>query len=235
MLAAGRLIGTLPPPGILPMLDFDFARRQMIEQQVRAWAVLDLAVLDTMARVPREAFVPPAYHDLAFADMNVPLGHGQGMLAPKLEGRILQALELKPDDSVLEIGTGSGYFAACLGSLARTVTSVEIFPDLADAARSSLLRAGVSNVTVEAGDAFGRSDPARYDVIVLTGSLPLYDARFEQALAEGGRLFAVVGQGHVMEATRVTRTHGGQWQRDVLFETVMDPLVHAAEPPRFVF
>jgi len=217
------------------MLDLNFARRQMIEQQVRAWAVLDLAVLETMARVPREAFVPPAYRDLAFADMNVPLGHGQSMLAPKLEGRMLQALELTPDDAVLEIGTGSGYFAACLGTLARTVTSVEIFPEFADAARASLVHAGVGNVTVEVGDAFARNDSSRYDVVVLTGSLPLYDARFEQALAEGGRLFAVVGEGHVMEAIRVTRGNGGQWLRESLFETVMDPLIHAPEPPRFVF
>ena len=217
------------------MLDFNFARRQMIEQQVRAWAVLDLAVLDTMARVPREAFVPPAYHDLAFADMNVPLGHGQGMLAPKLEGRILQALELKPDDSVLEIGTGSGYFAACLGALARAVKSIEIHPDLAATARASLDRTNVHNVTVEATDAFAYADPARYDAVVLTGSLPMYDARFEQWLAVGGRLFVVVGQGPVMDARRVTCTGPGEWLSESLFETAMDPLVHASQPPKFIF
>jgi protein-L-isoaspartate(D-aspartate) O-methyltransferase len=217
------------------MLDFDFARRQMIEQQVRAWDVLDPSVLETMARMPREQFAPPAYRELAFADMNLPLGHGQVMLAPKLEGRILQSLGLGPDDTVLEVGTGSGYFAACLGALARSVTSLEIFPDLADAARSSLARAGARNVTVETADVFARTDLGRHDVVVLTGSLPLYDARFEQALAEGGRLFVVVGQGHVMEALRITRDSGGRWLRESLFETAMDPLVHAAEPPRFVF
>jgi len=217
------------------MLDTDFARRQMIEQQVRAWAVLDAAVLETMERVPREAFVPPAYRDVAFADMAVPLGHGQHMLQPKLEGRILQALELNPDDAVLEVGTGSGYFAACLGALARSVTSLEIHADLAEAARASLARTGANNVTVEAADAFGYPLASRYDVIVLTGSMPVYDPRFEQALAEGGRLFVVVGQGHVMEARRITLTGPGQWLRESLFETVMDPLVHAPEPPRFVF
>ena len=138
------------------MLDSDFARRQMIEQQVRAWAVLDAAVLETMGRVPREAFVPPAYRDLAFADMAVPIGHGQHMLTPTLEGRILQSLELRVDDTVLEVGTGSGYFAACLGALTRSVTSLEIFADLADAARTSLARSGASNVSVENVDAFSR-------------------------------------------------------------------------------
>jgi protein-L-isoaspartate(D-aspartate) O-methyltransferase len=217
------------------MLDPDFARRQMIEQQVRAWAVLDAAVLETMGRVPREAFVPAGYRDLAFADMAVPLGYGQHMLTPTLEGRILQSLELRPDDSVLEVGTGSGYFAACLGALTRSVTSLEIFADLADAARANLARSGASNVTVETVDAFGRGYDSRYDVIVLSGSLPIYDPRFEALLSEGGRLFAAVGHGHVMDARRITCTGPGHWQRESLFETAMDPLIHAMEPPQFVF
>ena len=217
------------------MLDVNTARRQMIEQQVRAWDVLDLKVLAAMERVPREEFAPPAYRDLAFADMNLPIGHGQTMLAPKLEGRVLQALELGPDDDVLEIGTGSGYFAACLGSLAHTVTSIEIHEDLAASARASLARSDVHNVTVVAADAYSYEDPAIYDAVVLTGSLPLYDERFERWLAPGGRLFVVVGQGPVMEACRVTRTGPGEWLRESLFETTMDPLIHAAEPPRFVF
>jgi len=217
------------------MLDVETARRQMIDQQVRAWEVLDLKVLGAMERVPREEFAPPAYRELAFADMSVPLGHGQGMLPPKLEGRILQSLELQPDDAVLEIGTGSGYFAACLGALARTVHSLEIFPDLAAMARASLLRTGAYNVTVEAADAFAAGDPGRFDVVVLTGSLPLYDPRFEQWLRPGGRLFVVVGEGPVMEARRISCPSAGEWLRESLFETVMAPLVHAAEPPRFVF
>lgn len=217
------------------MLDVNTARRQMIEQQVRAWDVLDLKVLEAMERVRREEFTPPAFRDLAFADMNVPLGHGQHMLAPKVEGRILQALELRPDDAVLEIGTGSGYFAACLGALARSVKSIEIHPDLAASARANLARTGVHNVTVETADAFAYSDASRYDVVVLTGSLPVYDARFEQWLAVGGRLFVVVGQGPVMEARRMTLTGPGEWLREALFETVVDPLAHAAEPSKFVF
>jgi protein-L-isoaspartate(D-aspartate) O-methyltransferase len=188
------------------MLDVDFARRQMIEQQVRAWDVLDLAVLETMSRVPREEFAPPAFRELAFADMNVPLGHGQHMLTPKLEG-----------------------------ALARSVTSLECFGDLAATARTSILRTGVTNVSVEVADAFSRDDLGRYDVVVLTGSLPLYDSRFEEALNDGGRLFAVVGRGQVMEALRITRSDPGAFLRESLFETVLDPLIHAAEPPRFVF
>ena len=217
------------------MLDVNTARRQMIDQQVRAWDVLDLQVLDAMTRVRREDFVPPACRELAFADMCIPLGHGQSMLAPKLEGRLLQALELRADDAVLEIGTGSGYFAACLGALAREVKSVEIFPELAQSARTSLARGDVHNVTVVTADAYSLVEEARYDAVVLTGSLPLYDARFEQYLAEGGRLVVVVGQGPVMEARRITRSAPGEWLRESLFETVMDPLIHAAEPPRFVF
>jgi len=217
------------------MLDVNTARRQMIEQQVRAWEVLDLRVLEAMERVRREEFTPPGFRDLAFADMNVPLGHGQSMLAPKLEGRILQSLDLGPDDDVLEVGTGSGYFAACLGALVRSVRSIEIHPDLAAAARHNLTRANVHNVSVETADAYALPGTGRYDAVVLTGSLPVYDARFEQWLEAGGRLFVVIGQGPVMEARRITRTGPGGTEVQSLFETVMDPLIHAVEPPKFVF
>jgi protein-L-isoaspartate(D-aspartate) O-methyltransferase len=217
------------------MLDVSSARRQMIEQQVRAWDVLDMQVLSVMERVPREEFAPPTYRDLAFADMCVPLGHGQSMLMPKLEGRILQSLAIQPEDSVLEIGTGSGYFAACLAGLARRVRTLEIFPDLAESARENLARTGVGNVTVETLDAMTLGPGTQYDVIALTGSLPIHDPRFEQALAVGGRLFVAVGQGPVMEARLVTRTGRDSWQRVSLFETVMDPLLNALRPPEFVF
>jgi protein-L-isoaspartate(D-aspartate) O-methyltransferase len=217
------------------MLDVSAARRQMIEQQVRAWDVLDMQVLSVMERVPREEFAPPTYRDLAFADMCVPLGHGQSMLMPKLEGRILQSLAIQPEDSVLEIGTGSGYFAACLAGLARRVRTLEIFPDLAESARENLARTGVGNVTVETLDAMTLGPGTQYDVIALTGSLPMHDPRFEQALAVGGRLFVAVGQGPVMEARLVTRTGRDSWQRVSLFETVMDPLLNALRPPEFVF
>ena len=217
------------------MLDLVAARRQMIEQQVRAWEVLDLGVLSVMERVPREEFAPAPYRELAFADLCVPLGHGQSMLAPSLEGRILQALAVQADDRVLEVGTGSGYFAACLGGLSRSVRSLEIFADLADAARDNLARTGANNVTVEVMDAMTFEADGGYDVIALTGSLPVYDPRFERALAAGGRLFVVTGQGSAMAAQRITRTGPGQWLRESLFETSIDALIHAQQPPKFVF
>jgi len=217
------------------MLDLVAARRQMIEQQVRAWEVLDLGVLSVMERVPREEFAPAPYRELAFADLCVPLGHGQSMLAPSLEGRILQALAVQADDRVLEVGTGSGYFAACLGGLARSVRSIEIFADLAGTARNNLARTGANNVTVEVMDAMTFEADGGYDVIALTGSLPVYDPRFERALAMGGRLFVVTGQGSAMAAQRITRTGPGQWLRESLFETSIDALIHAQQPPKFVF
>ena len=217
------------------MLDVASARRQMIEQQVRAWDVLDADVLNVMGRLPREEFAPPAYRDIALADMCVPLEHGQAMLSPKVEGRILQSLAIGRADSVLEVGTGSGWFAACLGGLARQVRSLEIFPDLAEAARDKLARTGMVNVVVETRDAMTLPPGREYDVIALTGSLPVHDPRFEQMLAVGGRLFVVVGQGPVMEARLVTRVGQDQWLRESLFETVIDPLLHAAQASRFVF
>jgi len=217
------------------MIDVQSARRQMIEQQVRAWDVLDLRVLEAMERVPREAFVPEAFRDLAFADMNVPLAEGQSMLAPKVEGRILQSLDIAPTDRALEVGTGSGYFAACMGQLARSVLSVEIRPALAQAALANLKHGAGHNVSVEVLDAMTITADAEYDVIALTGSLPVYDSRFERALKVGGRLFAVVGTGPAMDARRVTRAGHGEWITESLFETVIHPLDHAPTPPRFVF
>ena len=217
------------------MIDVRTTRHQMVEQQVRAWSVLDLKVLEVMDSIAREQFVPTAFRDVAYADMSVPLGHGQSMLAPKVEGRILQSLAIQPRDRVLEIGTGSGYFAACLAQLARSVRSIEIVQELADTARSNLERNEVRSVTVELGDAMTLGEEATYDVIAVTGSLPLYDERFQQALRIGGRLFVVVGQAPVMEAWKVTRVGEREWQRESLFETVLAPLMNAPRPSAFVF
>jgi protein-L-isoaspartate(D-aspartate) O-methyltransferase len=216
-------------------MDVEFARRQMIEQQVRAWRVLDDRVLGVMAQVRRELFVPPEMRELAFADTSIPLGHGQSMFAPKVEGRVLQALELDPGDEVLEVGTGSGYFAACLARLAGPVRSVEIFPDLSGRARENLRASGVGGVTVETLDAMTLTDTNRYDVIAVTGSLPVYDERFQRMLKVGGRLFVAVGSVPVMDAQLVRRVSADQWVRESLFETVIEPLINAPEPPRFFF
>jgi protein-L-isoaspartate(D-aspartate) O-methyltransferase len=217
------------------MFDVQFARRQMIEQQVRAWDVLDLKVLDALQQVPREEFVPAAYRDLAFADTSVPLAHGQSMLAPKLEGRILQALEIQPHESALEVGTGSGFFAACIGRLARKVRTIDLYAEFVAEAISKYARCGVNNVTAEAADAMQLADAEAYDVIALTGSLPVYDPRFERALKIGGRLFVAVGQGPMLEARRITRTGPDDWSRESLFETGLPALIHAPVPPRFEF
>ena len=215
--------------------EVEAARRQMIEQQVRTWAVLDPRVLEALAAVPRERFVPEAWREVAFADAEIPIGHGQCMLKPALEGRILQALAPERGDSVLEIGTGSGFFAACLAQLAGDVVSVEIHADLAANAARAIAVQGITRVQVETGDAFARGDAARFQAIAVTGSLPVYDPRFERALAIGGRLFVVVGSPPVMEARLVTRTGDDRWLSEVLFETSIPPLLHAPAAPRFRF
>lgn len=213
----------------------DTARHQMVEQQVRAWDVLDMKVLGVLDAVRREAFVPEGFRDVAFADAPIPLGEGQSMLPPKLDGRILQALELTPQDDVLDVGSGSGYLAACLGKLAARVRSIEIFPSLAAFATRNLLAAAANNVVVETADALALDESGRYDAIAVSASLPVYDERFERALKVGGRLFIVVGQAPAMEAWKVTRTGEREWSRVSLFETVVEPLVGAPQPSPFVF
>jgi protein-L-isoaspartate(D-aspartate) O-methyltransferase len=216
-------------------MNIEVAREQMIEQQVHAWDVFDERVLAVMREIRREQFAPPRYREVAFADSAIPLAHGQSMLPAKIHGRILQALLLNPADVVLEVGAGNGYLGACLGRLTARVRSLEIFPDLAEEARAQILAAAVNNVAVEVADAMQFEEQAAYDAIAVTGSLPLYDERFQQALRIGGRLFVVVGQAPVMEAWRVTRIGEREWQRDSLFETVIDPLVNAPRPSAFVF
>jgi protein-L-isoaspartate(D-aspartate) O-methyltransferase len=211
------------------------AREQMVEQQVRAWDVLDERVLQTMLQVQREEFAPLRYRDVAFADSAIPLPHGQMMLPAKVHGRILQALAVSDGDVSLEVGAGSGYLSACLGKLASRVRSLEIFPELAEQARANLLAARINNVSVETADGMQLNEQSAYDVIAVSGSLPIYDERFQQALRIGGRLFVVVGQRPVMEAWKVTRVGEREWQREGLFETVIEPLVNAPGPSPFIF
>lgn len=216
-------------------MDFEAARRQMIEQQVRAWTVLDQRVLETLASVPREQFVPAAYRELAFADTAIPLGHEQRMLAPKVEGRFLQALNVQPDDQVLVVGAGSGYLVACLAKLGKQIRALEFFGDIAAQARHNLQAAAINNAVVEEGDAMQLDVNAAYDAIAITAGLPIYDERFQHALKVGGRLVVVTGAAPVMEAVKVTRISDNQWQRDSLFETVLPPLINATKPSAFVF
>ncbi|MGH8179256.1 MAG: protein-L-isoaspartate O-methyltransferase family protein [Steroidobacter sp.] len=216
-------------------INVERAREQMIEQQVHAWDVFDERVLTVMRQIRRENFAPALYREVAFADSSIPLPHAQAMLPAKVHGRILQALALTPEDAALEVGAGSGYLTACMGKLAARVRSLEIFPDLAAQARANVLAAAVNNVSVEAADAMQLDEQFAYDAIAVTGSLPLYDERFQRALKNGGRLFVIVGQAPVMEAWKVTRIGEREWQRESMFETVIDPLVNAARPSGFVF
>lgn len=216
-------------------MNIELAREQMIEQQVHAWDVFDERVLTTMREVRREQFAPTPYGAVAFADAGIPLPQGQVMLPAKIQGRILEALLPTPSDIALEIGAGSGYLSACLGRLSARVRAVEIFPELAELSQRNLFAAAVNNVSVEVADGMQLTEQSSYDVIAVTGSLPLYDERFQQALRIGGRLFVVVGQAPVMEAWQVTRVGEREWQRVSLFETVIAPLLNAPRPSEFVF
>lgn len=218
----------------------EFAREQMVAQQIRAWDVLDLTVLDLFRRLPREDFVPAAYRDVAYADTPIPLSADQHMLTPKVAGRIVQALAVKPGEQVLEIGTGSGFLSACFSLQGARVRSLEINATLAEQARRNLQAAGFGSsqapIEVETADAYTRlSGTPTYDAIVFTASMPLYDARFEAQLKPGGRLFVVVGEGPAMDARLVTRETSGQRREASLFETVLDPLVNALRTEQFRF
>jgi protein-L-isoaspartate(D-aspartate) O-methyltransferase len=211
------------------------AREQMIEQQVRAWDVLDARVLETLRQVPREAFVAPQHRFLAFADTEIPLPRGQHMLRPSVVGRLLQALALTGVERVLEVGAGSGFVTACLRAGGASVRSLEIFPELAELARRNIAALGLRDVQIVEQDATQAEADARYDAIAITASLPIPDERFQRQLAVGGRLFVVVGTAPVMEARVVRRVTEDAWGTESLFETVIDPLVHATRPQGFVF
>ena len=210
-------------------------REQMIEQQVRAWHVLEERVLAVLRRVPRELFVPQPLRYRAYADVEVPLARGQHMLRPSVTGRLLQALAPRGGEQVLEIGAGSGFVTACLRVMATEVRSLEVFPELAEEARRNLALLGMRDVEVVDADALRGDSGERYHVVAVTASLPRYDARFERMLTVGGRLFVVVGTAPVMEARLVQRTAEDSFATQSLFETVIDPLVNAAQPPQFSF
>ena len=221
---------------MIPQIDFERARFNMIEQQIRTWEVLDQDVLDLLFKVRREDFVPDIYRALAFVDMEIPIGHGEKMLQPKLEARMLQELALRSSDRVLEIGTGSGYMTALLASIAEHVYSVEIHPDFTQKAGDKLAAHGLRNVTLETGDAArGWDKHGPYDAILLTGSVPVLAETFKVSLKPGGRLLAIVGVAPVMEAQLVTSAGEGAYNTVSLFETCIAPLKNAQQPERFVF
>lgn len=215
-------------------MNFEQARLNMVEQQVRTWDVLDQRVLDALAGVPREHYVPDEYRRLAYADTAIPLPGGEVMMTPRVEARLLQALSPKAHERALEIGTGSGYLTALLARLAGHVVSVEIAAALHRTSHDNLLSQGVANITLANGDAArGWPAAAPYDVIAVTGSVPVLEDDYQRQLAPGGRLFVVVGEVPAMEARLVTRTGDDEFACESLFETVLPALHGVAQPVRF--
>lgn len=221
-------------------MDTDLARRNMTMQQVRCWDVSRPRVLAALEDVPREHFVPERYADLAFADVMLPLDAGAGaqarsMLTPKLEGRILQELDIQPHECALVIGTGSGFLTACTARLARHVTSIDSSADMIDGARRRLDDLGITNVELRVQDMYDRPAAAQFDAIAVTGSMPVYDPRVEAWLKPGGRAFIVVGTAPAMEARLVERSKKGEICYRSLFETVIPALANSRAPERFRF
>lgn len=216
-------------------MNTDFARQQMIEQQVRAWDVLDSTVLRNLKEIPRELFVPDGYEALAFADTEIPIGHDQMMMTPTIEGRVLQALQLGGDERVLEIGTGSGFLTACLARLAGHVSSIDIHEDFLETAARRLDDCDIANIELANMDGTRSLPAGTFDAIAVTGSMQTFDTRLVEALNPGGRLFVVLGDAPAMAAKRITRTGDHDWHDETLFETTLGPLVNGALPPQFTF
>lgn len=216
-------------------MDFEKARFNMVEQQIRTWEVLDQRVLDLLLKIPREHFVPQAYRKLAFADTQIPLDDAQVMMPPREEARLLQMLNLEGDEHVLEIGTGSGYLTALLAASSKHVTSIEVSPTLHSQAKEKLSLQGIRNVTLLEGHGLnGWPTDAPYDAIALTGSVPVLERQIQRQLKPGGRLFVVVGNAPAMEALLITRVGADDWSHESHFETVLPPLIGATAPNEFV-
>ena len=212
------------------------ARFNMVQQQIRPWEVLDQRVLDLINQIPRDQFVPEAYRGLAYADIEVPIGHGQQMMFPRVEARLLQSLDVKPNDKILEIGSGSGYLTACLANLGGQVTSLDIHEDFTGAVRARLDAQGIGNVELRTADGLaGEIAGGPFDVIAVTGSLPEVPDALKQQLTIGGRLFAVTGEAPAMEASLITRVDEHNWARESLLETCIPPLLNAGKPQDFIF
>jgi len=216
-------------------MNMEQARFNMIEQQIRPCSVLDDTVLQTMGSIPRDIFVPEALQSLAYADIEVPLGHDESMMFPRVEGRMLQELEINIDDECLEIGTGSSFVTACMANMSKHVHSIDIYDDFLSNAEEKLAKVNISNVLLENKDAIKGLDlTAKYDVVAVTGSVPEYLPTFEKLLKPGGRLFVVVGSKQVAHAMKVVRS-GDNYIRTSLFETELKALVGVAEGTKFSF
>lgn len=211
------------------------ARRQMVRQQVRTGDVFDATILAVLDDLERHEFVPGRFASLAYADTEIPLGHDQIMMAPILEGRLLQALDLRRSDRVLEIGTGSGFLTACLARLAGSVVSVDIFADFTENAAQKLDHAGIENTELHTLDATAELPDEQFDAIAVTGSLTEFDERFVAALKPGGRLFVIVGDAPAMQAQRLDKQPDGRTTESALFETCIPPLINAGHESTFSF
>jgi len=217
-------------------MNFEQARFNMVEQQVRTWEVLDARILELLETIHREDFVPVRYRKMAFADMAIPLDHDQTMMKPVVEGRLLQALELKPDETALEIGTGSGFITACLAQLAKHVVSVDVYEQFSNEVASRLKEKGIKNVELETGNAMTGWQPEHaHDVLVVTGSVPVIPDHFRGWVNPGGRLFVVCGDAPAMEAKLLTKLNATEWREESLFETDLARLIDAEKAPEFEF
>ena len=217
-------------------MDLQQARLNMIEQQIRPWEVFDQKVLNLLNEMYREEFIPDAYQDLCFTDTRLPIGHEQTTMTPKIEARVLQSLTINPEDSVLEIGTGCGYLTVLLAKSAKHVRSIDIFPDFIDSVKAKIAKTELTNIELENCDAYSIFEQsAKYDVIVLTASLPTMDDRFLNLLNDGGRLFVIIGESPVMEACVFTRQSDSSWSQESIFETDLPALIGAEHKETFKF
>lgn len=215
-------------------MDLEQARKNMIEQQIRPWDVLDVDILNLYQDIPRELFVPDQYKNLAFSDLEIPLQHEQVMMSPKVEARMLQSLQISPSDNILEIGTGTGFITACLAKLGNQVETIEYYSDLAINAQSALERQSITNINCTIGDATTELNyKMQFEVIAVTASMPVYIDFFEHLLAKGGRIFVIVGKAPVMQAQLITRVGPDGRSITKLFETNLRPLVGIKEPQVF--
>ncbi len=217
-------------------MNFEQARTNMVEQQVRTWEVLDEGVLALFELIHREDFVPVRFRKMAFSDLAIPLDFGQCMMKPVVEGRLLQALELKPDETVLEVGTGSGFITACLAQLANRVVSVDLYEQFSSEAAGKLEDIKIRNVELESGDVMAGWQPEQaHDVLVVTGSVPVVPEHFRGWVNPGGRMFVVSGKPPAMEAKLLTKLNATEWREESLFETDLARLINAEPAPRFKF